>query len=526
MSAPRGRAILGFLAACAAAYWVWERPAPERVVLPAVEADAFASLAGGSVSSAAQLWERLRAMGVEAVILSEDSAADLAARGEVVFFSRAETEKLKILGLVASGAGPKPDSIWIKDPKAALRLSSALASQGVKISTSASGRSYELPPGVNLADLSAGFEPDSVAVLSAAGLLPVARAPGAGVTISRQRFWVRALPVSARESELLRAVYGRCHRLLILHPRPGADLEGTLRDLRGAISVVKRAGLAGVSAAGPRTGEFDPGRVDVMLVLYFAVGLIGLLLAVRVGLRVHREVAAWIGARAPIAAPVPEIAAGLASVWAAASAAGVLAAALPAHGAREEYAGAWTLWTVSAPVVVAAAALFAGEGRVWIQRWRSPLRVGDLAAATVAVLALGALMAPRSVVGIASLWEAVDRVWSASAWMWWWPWRWREIFVGVPSLVLAFLLLDAREPRGSPRAPTLLADPRVWLLFGLFAPAQTLASAGAGGVPGSLALAHGAAAFVLGSAVGLALSFLRSQIDRWVQSLMDPGLLT
>jgi hypothetical protein len=184
----------------------------ERAVLPAVDADAFAALTGRAAASTPELWERLKAMGVAAVVLREETAAELASRGEVLHFSRAEVEKWRALGLVAPGGGPAPDSLWTKDAKALARLSGALAARGIDASTATAvggGRSIELPPGVDLSRVPAGFDPETVAVVSAAGLIPVAASTGPLASVAGQRLWIRTLPVSPARGASARGARAR-----------------------------------------------------------------------------------------------------------------------------------------------------------------------------------------------------------------------------------------------------------------------------------------------------------------------------
>ena len=507
---PSRRPWLLFLLLAAVAFWLWSnRPIEERAVLPAVEAEAFAALSGRSSATATELWERLKAMGIAAVVLREDNAAELAARGEVLHYSRAEVGKLHALGLVSAGAGPKPDSLWAKDAKSLSRLSAALAARGIDVSTTSAGRVIELPPGVDLTRVPAGFDPDAVAAVSAAGLIPVAASTAASVSVAGQRFWIRTLPAAAHPPELLRAMYGRSKRLLILRPDGALGLEENLELLRAALGVVKAAGVPAVITQEPASET--PSRFN--LFLFYAFGLLGPLLAMRVGLGAQRGVRSWVAARAPIAAPVPEVLAGVVAVWTAASATGLLAAGLLPPLAREACARSWTIWTLSAPLAVGALALFTSEGPSLRARWRAPVRVRGLASAAALALGLACLLAPRAFLRVAGAWESVDRLSAAADLLWWWPWRWREILVGVPSLVLALVLIDAREPGCETCGPQFFGDPRGWLALGLFAPAGMVAAIGSGSVPMDMALAQGAAAFALGSAGGLVLAVLRSRVD-------------
>lgn len=527
MSATRSRgALLALLAASAAAVWATRAPA-ERAVLPSVEADAFAALTGRAPASTPELWERLKAMGVAAVVLREETAGELAARGEVLHFSRAEVEKWRALGLVAPGGGPAPDSLWTKDPKMMSRLSGALAARGIDASTvtvAAGGRSLELPPGVDLARVPAGFDPETVAVVSAAGLIPVAASTSPWASVAGQKLWIRTLPVSARRPALLRAANGRAMRLLVLRPAPAAGLDENLERLREALKVVKSADLPGVIPAAAPRDESSRAERAARTFLFFVIGVLGPLLAARAGLGAERAARGWFSARVPLSAPVPETLAGLAAALAAASAAGLLAFASLAPERREELSRAWTLWTLSAPMIVGAAALFSPEGPHARSRWNAPLRLRDFVTAVVLLAALFGLMAPRAALRAAGMWESVDRLSAAADALWWWPWRWREILIGTPSLTVALILIGRRE--AGAEAPKLLGDPRGWLTLGLLAPAGAVAAIGAGGVAPALSLAHGAAACAIGAALGFALAGLRARVEEWVLRPTRTGLLT
>jgi len=500
--------LAAFAAACA--YALWEARAPEpRAVLPAVEADAFAALTGRDAASTPELWERLKAMGVAAVVLREETAAELAARGEVLHFSRAEVEKWRALGMVAAGGGPRPDSLWAKDAKALSRVSGALAARGIDVSTTAvngAGRALELPPGVDLARVPAGFDPETVSVVSSAGLIPVAASTTAWAAVAGRRLWIRTLAADARPSELLRAVNGRALRLLILRPSAALSLEDNLERLRGALKVVKGAELSSVPPDDARAGERSRAEKAARVFLLYAIGLFGPLLAARAGLGAERTVRGWVAARAPIAAPVPEVLAGLAAAWAAASAAGLLAFASAAPEQREALARSWTLWTLSAPLFVGGAALFSNSGPAMRARWRAPLRMRDLVTALALILAIAGLLAPRAALRAAGLWESVSDFPAIADALWWWPWRWREILIGAPALTVALILVGRRDGREPAAGGKLLADPRGWLVLGLLAPAGAIAAIGAG--------------------LGFALAGLRARIEAWVLGPTRPGLLT
>jgi hypothetical protein len=509
------RALLVALAA-AFGWALWEARAPEpRAVLPAVEADAFAALTGRDAASTPELWERLKAMGVAAVVVREETAAELAARGVVLHFSRAEVEKWRALGLIAANGGPKPDSLWAKDGKALARVSAALAARGIDASTAAAngpGRALELPPGVDLARVPAGFDPETVAVVSAAGLIPVAASTTAWAQVAGRRLWIRTLPADARPPELLRAVNGRAMRLLVLRPSPALPLEDNLERLRASLKIVKSAELSSVPPDGAPAGR-SRGEAAARVILFYAIGLLGPLLAARAGLGAERTARGWVAARAPIAAPVPEVLAGLAAVWAAASAAGLLAYASAAPEQRESLSRSWTLWTLTAPMVFGGAAMFSNSGPAVRARWRAPLRMRDLVTALALILAAAGLLAPRAALRAAGVWETFSRFPSVADALWWWPWRWREILIGAPALTLALILVGKRDGHDAAAGGKLLADPRGWLVLGLIAPAGAVAAIGAGGALAALSIAQGAAAMAIGAGLGFALAGLRARIE-------------
>ena len=527
MSAPRARRTLLLVLAAAVPVTLWLTRAPlERAVLPAVLVDDFTALSGRAAVATPDLWERLKAMGVAAVVLREETAAELTGRGEAMHFSRSEVEKWRALGLVAAGGGPTPDSLWAKDGKSFARLLAALAARGIDVSTASAlggGRALELPQGVDLARVPAGFDPEIVAVVSAAGLIPVAASTSSVVMIAGQPFGMLTLPVSSRRPRILRAVHGRAMRFLILRPTPGAGLDETLVATREALRIVRSEGVPSVPPVAAPLTPISEAEKLARSILFYAVGLLGPLLAARAALSVAQSVRVWVRAYAPIASPVPETLAAVAAAWAVATAAGLLALGTALPVSREALARSWILWTLAAPSAVGAAALFGSQGPALRVRWRSALRVRDLAAWLVLGTAVVGLLAPRAALRAAGIWESVDRLSAAADLLWWWPWRWREILIGVPSLVLAVILVGKRDENS---APKFLGDPRGWLILGLLAPAGTVAAIGSGRVPPELAVVHGAAAALMGIILGFVLAGLRARIEGWVLRPINAGLLT
>lgn len=495
---PAALAAAGLVLAAAAAALL----EPERgAVLTAVSAEDVAALAGRAPGEATPLWERLKAMGLSAALLREESLAELAARGEVLHVTRAEVEKWRALGAISPASGVRGDSLWARDERALGRAAEALAARGVDVATGTAGalRALHLPAGLDLSRVPAGFDPAAVAALSAAQLLPVAASTGPVALVARARFWTRTLPVDASASALKRAVFSRERRLIVLRLKPELGLEENLALLREALRRVRACGRA-ASPPEPRSEAPIPGRARVAL--FFLVGALGPLLAARCGLTAARAARTLVCRHGlSQASPVPQAAVGALAAWAAASGAGFVAAALLPAASREELARSWTTWTYAAPLTVGAAALYLAEGRGALPGWRANLRVRHLAAlgALAAVAAL--LLTPRAALGAAGLWETLSRFAGAADRLWWWPWRWREALVGAPCLLVALTLIETAEP-GRPAEG--LADPRGWLVFGLLAPAGALAALVVGAVPPLDALGHGLAALVMGGALVVA----------------------
>lgn len=507
MSRPSRTAVLSLLLALAAGLLVCRSLAshPEsRVALAAVDARSLTALSGQRPSSAGELWEQLKAMGVGAILLHEERLSELAARGEVLHFTRAEVAKWRAAGLTSAGGALRGDALWVKDPKVLARVEGALAAQGMDVSTSsvAGWRTIDLPDGFDPVRVPAGFDPDAVAAATAAGLLPIAVTSAAVVPVAGQSLWVRTLPVSARREEVLRAAFGRPRRLLILRPGAGQGLEATLDSLRADLRVLRETGLPSTlpepaSPPASRTRAFR-------LFLIWALALGGPLLALRSALAVSR----WVRLRtaswplAVQAAPVPEVLAGVLASAATAAAAGLLVAAVAPAGWRDGSAHVWTLWAWCAPLTVAALALFASEPG---SRWglSEPLTLRRLLTLALFVSAAALLLAPRASLRASDLWEVFDRFSAVSGALWWWPWRWREVLVGVPALVAALVLIESR--------------PKGWLLLALLAPSGFLAAVGGSGAPLGAAVAQGCAAHLLGAVLGAGLAAALALIDRWAQ---------
>jgi hypothetical protein len=490
----------------------------DRAALAGVDAEEFARLAGRSPAASGELWDRLKAMGVAAAVLREETFADLSARGDVAYFSRAEVDRWRAAGLVPESSALKGGTVWARGPQALGRAAEALAAAGIDASSgTASTYSLELSAEADIAALPAGFDPPAVAALSAAGLLPVAASTGPVVAVAGQRVWTRNLPVDARPGEILRAAHGRPLRLIVFRARPELDLEANVDRLRRSLRILRAAAPSGVLPAARSAPVESAARRRARLALVWLIGLFGPLLAARAGLQASRFLRGPTRALVPLASPVPQALGGLAAAWAAAALGGLAVAGLAPDGWRDGSAHAWTLWTWCAPLAVGGIALVASAPSSR-RGWSTPVRRLDLAALAVFALAAVLLTAPRAALRASSFWESFDRLSAAAGALWWWPWRWREALVGAPSLALAFALVEERDAAGAAAGrPVLLAQPRAWLWLGLLAPAGLVAAVGGAGEPVDAALLHGAAAHAFGAILGGAFVGLRDLLDYWVR---------
>ncbi|NNN06755.1 MAG: hypothetical protein HKL90_12720 [Elusimicrobia bacterium] len=512
-----GRGLLFLLLAAALAAALTSRGRiEERAAIAAVDVEPFARLAGRPAAADAELWERLKAMGVGAAVLREETLADLAARGDVAYFPRAEVGRWRAAGLLPLSSTLRGGTLWARDAQSQTRAAEALAAAGVDASTApaTSGALLRLPPGADLSLLPAGFDPPTVAALSAAGLLPVAASSGPAVAIAGRRMWTRTLPVDASRGEIARAAFGRPLRLIVFRARPELGFEGNLDALRVSVRTLRALNLPEDLPEPSVAPEESSARTRARLALVWIIGLIGPLLAARAGLHASRFLRHPTRAVLPQASPVPQALGGLAAAWACAALAGLAVAGLAPEGWRDGGARAWTLWTWCAPLAVAGATLLAAAAPAR-RGWAAPVRRRDLAALGAFALAAVLLAAPRATLRASSLWESFDRLSAAAGALWWWPWRWREALVGAPALALAYALIEERDSAAPSERPVLLAVPRAWLLLGLLAPAGLIAAVGGGGEPVGAALAHGAVAQALGALLGAVLAGLRDLLDGW-----------
>lgn len=511
--------VLVALAAALAAAAGAPRRSGDRAVLAAVDAAAMAGLEGKRPEAAGELWERLKAMGVSAVTLREETLADLADGGEVLNFSRAEVDRWKAAGLVAPSSALRGGTLWAKDAKSYARAADALAARGLDVSSAAvaGAKALEIPPGVDLAKIPAGFDPASVAALAGADLFPVAASTAPAVEVAGRRVWTRTLWVDAAPGEILRAALGRPMRLIVFRPRPELGLEENLAFLRNALKILRDAGQPDtLPEPRPESGESGLARLARLALVWF-LGAAGPLLAARAALQAGRLARSRVCAIAPVASPVPQVLAGLAAAWVVAAFTGLVVAGAAPEGWRDGTARAWTVWTWCAPFAVGAAALFASAKPARRGYWAAPVRRRDLVALIAFALAAALLLAPRASLRASAFWESFDRLSAAGA-LWWWPWYWRAALVGVPCLALSLALVEERDAE-DPRHPRvkLASDPRGWLLMGLLGPAGLVAATGGGGAPLDVGLLHDAMAWGLGLLVAAGLAGARFFLQRWAQ---------
>ncbi len=493
--------------------------APQRVgvrsVLAAVDAESFAALAALRPETAGDLWDRLKAMGVSAAILREESLADLAARGEVLNFTRAEVERWRAAGLISQSSSLRGGTLWSKDAKSLVRAMEAFAAAGIDATTTtiSGARGLDVPPGIELGRIPAGFDPAAVAALSSAGLIPVAASTDSVASLAGQRLWVRTLGVGARPGEILRAAMSRPMRLIVFHPRLDAGLDANLEHLRGALRTLRDVDQPSTLPDEPpplAEGKFESGA---RLLLVWFLGAAGPLLAVRAALHVARSLRRKVEELAPLSSPVPQVVAGLGAAWATAAFVALAVVGAAPIGWRDGGARGWMIWTWCAPVVVGAIAIFSAAGPKWSESWSTPVRRRDLAALAVLAGAATLLLGPRAAVRISAFWESFDQISAAGA-FWWWPWHWRAALVGVPSLALALAFVEKCDAVEGPHS--IGVDPRSWLALGLLGPAGLVAVVGGGGSTLTDALAHGGWAWLIGMAVAGLLVLARNLADRWI----------
>lgn len=127
---------------------------------------------GVETPSLAAFFERCRIMGVSSVGLREQSLKDLTASGKVIFFSDAEIEKLKALGLVSAEI-VKSNLLWIKkDQVLARRIqnSAALTKRDFKKIGDYLLMENPREPWEKIQKLGLGIDPEQLELLKSVGL--------------------------------------------------------------------------------------------------------------------------------------------------------------------------------------------------------------------------------------------------------------------------------------------------------------------------------------------------------------------
>ncbi|MFH1724093.1 MAG: hypothetical protein ABII00_05660 [Elusimicrobiota bacterium] len=311
------------------------------------------------------------------------------------------------------------------------------------------------------------------------------------------------IPPGAGLATLLREISGGGNRLVVAHLDPSLGIEENLGWLRSLLKGMRSGGYPPTLPSGLHEARrVSAGEWGARFSLGSLLTVIGPLLALRWGLKVLRSM--HRAGRLPEAAPFREAVSALAAAAGAGAALGLGAYALLA-------VAAWRLeatslcWGPAAPattLLLASMAMFLPEAGDLPRLIRRPWVPLSRALPVLAVAAL--LLSPP---GWLRRWGPEGWLECLAAWRpaWWWAAsRWRELFVGYPCLFVGlcvyFQRLDAGGAAVSRGAP---ADPRIWLLFGMFALlglAEVLAGAR---TPFELALLHTGTCAALGVALGL-----------------------
>ncbi|MBI4051517.1 MAG: hypothetical protein HY400_03325 [Elusimicrobia bacterium] len=107
------------------------------------------------------------------VVLGEDiTLQDFVEQGIVLYFSRAESQKWKALGMIDPQAPLRPRQLWLKTPWLVSRVLEASQAHGIFLSTtSAYGYTLvEIPPALDLRVLRMGFDEATLSLIHSMGL--------------------------------------------------------------------------------------------------------------------------------------------------------------------------------------------------------------------------------------------------------------------------------------------------------------------------------------------------------------------
>lgn len=524
MSARRSALLaLGLAAAFALALSAADDSDSSRVVVPAMEADDAAALSAQAGIKPADFWERVRAMGVSAVVLRPQSLDEAVRRGEILRFDRAEVERWKAAGLLSPSSTLKPDTFWTRDERLFEQLLQAVISRGVSPTTGtlAGFHLIQIPEGSELPSLR-GYDP--ARVTAAEGLTPVyaetgvplgavgfkrregrllgeTRQPGETYDLALEAASWRA---GSSRGALLRAALGRPRRLLVVRLDAGKPLEANLDAARAALrDLAARGAPVGSAERAQAKAESSPWKGPLARAAVWLLGILGPLFAARGGLVVLRKLREEVARRWPVASPVAQLSGGLASTTLFAVAVGLVAHAC-AGAAGAPLSQRWTFVSLAAPLAIALLTLYTIDFDEWRKHLAKPATYGALLALALVALAALLLLQPRWLLHRAHLWPALRAVGARLPGVWWWPWRWREMLVGVPCLMQAMFLINWRlecpDCASLPAAP--VNDPRGWFLLGLLAPIGVVVALGQGAQPVGLALVHTACSLLLGALLG------------------------
>jgi hypothetical protein len=501
-----GAAALAAAAAAAAFLVARDDYDASRLVVVAIESDQAAELAAQAGAPLKDFWARAKAMGVGAAIVRPQPLQEAIRRGEILRFDRAEVERWKAAGLLPPATTLKPDTFWTKDARLFDHLLQAMARQGLSPSTGtiAGYHVLQVPESSPVLELR-GYDPERVAAASELGVI-LADPSGPPRSLGLEPAWWR---VGQPRSTLLRRALGRPRRLLVARLDPARGMEENFLELRAALrELVQHGAPLGVPAAAAPLPA-DDGRRVLALAGAWLVGVLGPLFAARGGLLVLRRARLLTLEKWPVAAPVPQILAGLAATAVLAAAAGAVAHAFVALGPGP-LSRRWAVTALVGPVVIALLTLYTLDPEDWKEELARPVSYRALLSLILAAGACILVAAPRWALQGAGAWPWLGEAAARLPGAWWWPWRWREILIGVPALIQALFLINWRlECPDCASLPVKPAnDPRHWFVAGLLAPVGVVVAVGQGAAAETAALAQTAWALAAGAllgAVGIAL---------------------
>ena len=493
-----------------------------RVLIAAVEADDAVAVCRRSSYSLGDFWDRARAVGIGAVVLREKPVSYLADRGDVLIFTRQELEKWRATGLLAPGAQLDANSLWARDETIQAQIVASAESRGIAVSTGAANGFHlvEFPAGLD-PSLPAGLDPEvlhslrgrTLVVIRASSekLLPVGLSwkedgPAAGTSPADADAELVlepvSVPVEAPQARWLRAAFSHPRRLLLARLKLDAGVEENFDLLRSSL----RRSRA-------RRRDLIRSRARAVAAAFLAVararpaGAGGLAFGrprpsfrrARAGLLALKRVRSAVMARWPIASPVPQLAAGLAT--AALVAVGIGAAVRLACGAgRDLPPPSWSFWALAGPFLIGALTLYPIDPQDWSARLAKPVTGWVVARLLAAAFCATMILAPRAAAGLFGA-AAPFRLPGPA---WWFSWRWREILVGIPCLLQALALINWRvdcPDCESDKGPW--PDPRGWFLLGMLWPIGIIVALGRGGAPVELTLSQTLLVFAAGTALGV-----------------------